>query len=90
MRKPKTITTEAKEAEEQNAEKARQVKVGFELEAEQHGNLLNDKIAEQQKAARFQQLLDRMKQYLPTYYQKEVETESGLIQKEHELRRNPV
>ncbi|KAG7530214.1 hypothetical protein FFLO_05207 [Filobasidium floriforme] len=90
MRKSKKISPEAEEAERQNAEKARQVEVGFELVAKQQGDLLNDKIAEQQKAARFEQLLDRMKQYLPKYYKEQVDTEFELIKKEHELRRNPV
>jgi hypothetical protein len=49
MRKPDPITPEAKEAEEQNAEKAREVKVGLDLEAKQNGDLLNAKISAQQE-----------------------------------------
>ncbi|KAH8081790.1 hypothetical protein HD553DRAFT_343865 [Filobasidium floriforme] len=90
MRKPDPINPEAAEAATEKLKLEKQVAIGFELEAKQQGDLLNDKIAEQQKAARFQQLLDRMKQYLPKYYKEQVDTEFELIKKEHELRRNPV
>jgi hypothetical protein len=85
MRKPKTITTEAKQAEMKKLEEARQVAVGEKLEAEQKGDLLNRAIDGERLAAWYLQFINRTTEYLPKYYQDQVKKELEAKKREIEL-----
>jgi hypothetical protein len=88
MRKPDPITPEAKEAEEQNAEKARQVKVGFDLEAERNGDLLNARNFAQQEVAWLRSHINNMEQNLPAYYRDLSKQQMEAKNKELELQKS--
>jgi hypothetical protein len=90
MRKPDPITPEAKEAEEQNAEKARQVKVGLDLEAKQNGDLLNAKISAQQEVGWLRSHLKNLVPNLPPYYRTYSEEQLKAKDKELELQRSKL
>jgi hypothetical protein len=90
MRKPDPITPEAKEAEEQNAEKARQVKVGLDLEAKQNGDLLNAKISAQQEVGWLRSHLKNLVPNLSQYYRNMSEEQLKAKDKELELQRSKL
>jgi hypothetical protein len=90
MRKPDPITPEAKEAEEQYAEKARQVKVGLDLEAKQNGDLLNAKISAQQEVGWLRSHLKNLVPNLPQYYRNLSEEQLKAKDKELELQRSKL
>jgi hypothetical protein len=90
MRKPDPITPEAKEAEEQNAEKAREVKVGLDLEAKQNGDLLNAKISAQQEVGWLRSHLKNLVPNLSQYYRNMSEEQLKAKDKELELQRSKL